>query len=223
LSVELVWRGGRTFAALYRGMSFYFEPSIEVDDADLLIASGVEALDETLPATLARRSKAKLVIPKSVAEPARAMGIDYSRMTTTDAALRVEYFKNGEYGRVYGVPAARPSAEGPQLDYHPIGGYPRIGFMARFGATTIWHSGCGVPYPELADRLRPYSLNAAIVSIGEGGFSEGEAAELAERLQVPWLIPAPATGAFVDHMLFHRPSQRFKTFELGERWEIPGS
>jgi hypothetical protein len=124
---------------------------------------------------------------------------------------------------VYGVPAARPSGEGPQLDYHPIGGYPRIGFMARFGATTIWHSGCGVPYPELADRLRPYSLNAAIVSIGEGAFSEGEAAELAERLQVPWLIPAPATGAFVDHMLFHRPSQRFKTFELDERWEIPGS
>lgn len=197
---------------------------MELDDADMLVAGGPQAIHASVPATLARCPKAKLVLPKSVAEAARAMGIDYSRMTTTDAALRVEYFKNGEYGRVYGVPAARLDEGGAsQLDYHPIGGYPRIGFMARFGATTVWHSGCGVPYPELADRLRPYSLNAAIVSIGEDTFGEAEAADLAERLQVPWLIPAPATGAFVDHMLFHRPSQRFKTFELGERWEIPGS
>lgn len=229
--VSLQWCGGPTFAVRYRGISFYMEPGAAagpVTGADMLTVGGRTSLDvTTLQAILAASPHAKMVLPKGIGEQAHALGLDYHRMTTTDAALRVEYFKNGEYGRIYGVPAARRDEQGePQLDYTPIGGFPRIGFMARFGSCTVFHSGRGVPYAELADRLRPYSPNVAIVSIGPETFTEAQAADLAEQLQLPWLVPAPATPAlgqrFLDHMLGHRPLQRFKMFEPGETWEIPG-
>ena len=230
--VSLQWCGGATFAVRYRGISFYMEPGPEagpVADADMITVGGLGSLDvPTLNGVLAASSHAKMVLPKGIGDHAHALGIDYHRMTTTDAALRVEYFKNGEYGRIYGVPAARRDPQGvPQLDYTPIGGFPQIGFMSRFGACTVFHSGRGVPYIELADRLRPYSPNVAIISIGPEAFTETQAADLAEQLQMPWLVPAPATPEhgqrFLEHMLGQRPLQRFKMFEPGESWEIPGT
>jgi L-ascorbate metabolism protein UlaG (beta-lactamase superfamily) len=232
VSVELAWAGGRTFAVSYRGIRFYLEPCAEagtIADADMLTVGGAESLDSAaLRQSLDASAKAKVVLPKSAGETAHAAGIEYRRMSTTDAALRIEYFKDGEYGRIYAVPSARRDAGGaPQLDWTPIGGFPRLGFLARFGAVTVWHSGLGAPYAELADRLRPYSVNVAIVTIGPGTFSEAEAADLAEAIEAPWLIPATGDAAarsrFVEHMLGHRPMQRFKLFEPGERWTIPGS
>lgn len=228
--IKLHYPGGRTVAVEYRGIKFYMEPSassMHAADADMLTVSGEQSLEsEAIQSMLAASPRAKIILPKSVGDRAYALGIDYHRMTTTDAALRVEYFKNGEYGRVYGVPAARLDEAGHrQLDWTPIGGFPRIGFMARFGGTTIWHSGLGVAYEELADRLRPYSVNVAIVTLGEGAFSETEAADLAEAIEAQWLIPAPLTpvagNRFLEHMLGHRPLQRFKLFEPGESWELP--
>ncbi len=231
MSVQLTYLGGRTFAVSYRGIRFYLEPEPGLEtpsDADLVTITGPESLNPpALAALLTASARAKVVMPKSLAEAAHAAGIPYERMTTTDAALRVEYFKHGEYGRVYGVPAARHTAAGPQLDWHPIGGFPRIAFMARFGATTVWHSGTGVPYPELGHRLMPYAVNAAIVTLGPAYFSELAAAELTEALQAGWLIAAGEDEAnkarFLDHLLGHRPQQRFKVFAKGETWEIPGS
>lgn len=230
VSVEIAWAGGRTFAVSYRGIRFYLEPCADagvISDADMLTVGAPESLDApSLRRTLEASAKAKVVLPKSVGDVAYASGIDYRRMSTTDAALRIEYFKDGEYGRIYAVPSARRNDRGePQLDWTPIGGFPRLGFMARFGAVTVWHSGLGAPYPELAQRLRPYSLNVAIVTIGKETFSESEAADLAESIEVPWLIPAasdPETrGRFIEHMLGHRPLQRFKLFEPGELWTVP--
>jgi hypothetical protein len=227
--VSLEYHGGRTFAVCYRGIKFYMEPgkeAAEAVDADLLTSGGICSSDAVaIRSILTVSPKAKVVLPKAVAEKANTLGIDYHRMTTTDAALRVEYFKNGEYGRVYGVPAARRDAQGPQLDWTPIGGFPQIGFMARFGGTTIWHSGLGVPYVDLADRLRPYSVNVAIVTIGDETFNEVEAADLAEAIEATWLIPAPqspgAADRFLEHMLGHRPAQRFKVFQRAETWNVP--
>jgi len=231
MSVTLTYSGGRTFAVAYRGIRFYLEPGPHlgpVADADLVTITGPESLHaESLRLLLAASPRAKAVLPKSLAAAAHQAGIPYDRMTTTDAALRVEYFKRGDYGRVYGVPAARPDPAGPQLDWHPIGGFPRISFMVRFGSTTVWHSGTGVAYPELGHRLMPYAVNAAIVTLGEGYFSAAEAAALSDSLQAGWLIAATDAEAskacFIEHLLGQRPWQRFKVFEVGETWEIPGT
>jgi L-ascorbate metabolism protein UlaG (beta-lactamase superfamily) len=127
---------------------------------------------ETLRAILDASPKAKLVLPKSTAETAFALGVPYHRMTTTDSGLRVEYFKNGMYARIYAVPSANP-----ELDATPLGGYPYLGYLIRCGDTTIYHAGACRTYETLADRLRPYNVTVAILPVAEANFSVEEAAE----------------------------------------------
>jgi L-ascorbate metabolism protein UlaG (beta-lactamase superfamily) len=105
--------------------------------------------------------RAKLVLPKSAAEQAHAAGIGYDRMTTTDADLRIEYFKDDLYGRVYAVPSAHP-----RLDWTADGGYPYLGYLIRFGRWTIYHAGDCALYEGLAERLRPYNVSVALLPVG---------------------------------------------------------
>jgi len=239
----LWWLGHCGFVIKYHAMIFYVDPCLskgpervlpspllasEVGHADLILSTHAHPrhLDcASLQPMLEASPKAKLVLPKSAAFTANAAGIGYHRMTTTDSDLRVEYFKDGDYIRVYAVPSAHPG-----LDHTPIGGYPYLGYLIRCGGCTIYHSGDCVPYETLADRLRPYSVDVAIISIDGPNFSIDEASQLAEEVGADWLIPmhygtfadsTPDASRFIEHMLFHRPSQRFKVFECGESWTIP--
>ena len=170
--------------------------------------------------------RCRIVMPKSIAGHAFAIGIPYERMTTTDSDLRVEYFKSGLYARVYSVPSAHPT-----LDWTPLGGYPSLGYIIRFGDVNIYHAGDCKLYEGIVDRLRPYAVSVAMLPIdGEGNFSIPEAAQLAEDIGARWLVPMHyGTFAsrevdvtrFVDHMLGHRPSTGFKVFQAGERWIVP--
>ena len=94
-----------------------------------------------------------------------------------------------------------------------------------------------MPYPGLADRLRPYSVTVALLPISgrkadsmPGNFEIAEAAQLAEEIGARWLVPMhygmfkSKTGdvnRFIDHLLGQRPAQRFKVFECGEMWMVP--
>jgi L-ascorbate metabolism protein UlaG (beta-lactamase superfamily) len=171
-------------------------------------------------AILSASPKAKVIIPKSAAESVHADGISYHRMTTTDADLRVEYFKNGVYGRVYSVPSSR---EG--LHWTPLGGYPYLGYLIRFGEFTIYHPGSCEPYEGLAERLNPYNVTVALLPLGEKHFSLQEAADLAKDASIRWLVPMQCDPDQLDrfalHMLSFKPEQRFKIFEPGEGWTIP--
>ena len=146
-------------------------------------------------------------------------------MTTTDADLRIEYFKDNLYGRVYAIPSTHP-----KVDWTPDGGYPHLGYLIRFGRWTIYHAGDGAPYEGLADRLRPFSVNVALLPIGENNFSVSEAAQLACDIGAGWIVPMRyGTFAedhneetrFIAHMLGQRPEQPFKVFQCGERWTVP--
>ena len=205
----------------------------QITHADLVLSTHKHSdhLDPgTVPKILAASPRAKVVLPKSLGEHANRIGIPYDRMTTTDAGLRVEYFKNGQYGRVYAVPSAHE-----QLDWTPLGGYPYLGYLIRFGEVTIYHSGDCVPYEDLADRLRPYNVTVALLPINgrdpkrgvAGNFEIHEAAQLAEDIGARWLVPmhydmftfnTVDVDRFVEHMLGQRPSQKFKVFECGEGW-----
>jgi L-ascorbate metabolism protein UlaG (beta-lactamase superfamily) len=148
-------------------------------------------------------------------------------MVTTDSSLRVEYLDD----RIYSVPSAHN-----ELDWTPLGGYPYLGYLVRFGNCTIYHAGDCVPYPGLADRLRPYNITVALLPISgrkneaPGNFEIAEAAQLAEDIGAQWLVPmhygvfACTDGdasRFIDHLLGQRPAQRFKVFECGEKWNVP--
>jgi len=243
--LSLWWLGQSGFAIKYRGIVFYVDPCLttpknrtrtlrppldgsQVTNADLILCTHAHAAHmdaEALLAMLGASPRAKVVMPKSAASHANASGIPYDRMTTTDSGLRVEYFKGGLYGRVYAVPSAHPG-----LDWTPLGGYPHLGYLIRFGAETIYHAGDCRMYEGIADRLRPYNVSAALLPIdGNGNFEIAEAAQLAEDIHARWLVPmhygtfaedAADVNRFVDHLLGFHPAVGFKVFEVGERWEI---
>lgn len=245
-SPALWWLGHSGFVVKYQGIVFYVDPCFstpagrtrtlspplraeQATNADMILCTHAHAshMDPaTLPAMLKASPRAKVVLPKSSAEHACSIGIPYDRMTTTDSDLRVEYFKGGPYGRVYSVPSAHP-----ELDWTPLGGYPHLGYLIRFGAYTIYHAGDCRWYEGIVGRLRPYNVTAALLPIdGAANFDIAQAAQLAEDIRARWLIPMHYgtftdqigdVNRFVDHMLGFRPSVGFKVFEAGERWIVP--
>jgi L-ascorbate metabolism protein UlaG (beta-lactamase superfamily) len=245
-SPALWWLGHSGFVVKHQGIVFYVDPCFatppgrtrmvapplqasQARNADMILCTHAHPshMDPaTLPDMLKASPKARVVLPKSTAEHACSIGISYDRMTTTDSDLRVEYFKGGPYGRVYSVPSAHP-----ELDWTPLGGYPHLGYLIRFGPCTIYHAGDCRWYEGIVGRLRPYNVTAALLPIGgEGNFDIPEAARLAEEIRARWLVPmhygtfadqTADVNRFVDHMLGFHPSVGFKVFEPGERWLIP--
>ena len=246
----LWWLGHCGFAIKYASIMFYVDPCLTtpegrkrftdppltpqaVDNADLILCTHPHPthMDPgTLLPMLDSSPRAKVVVPKSSADYARAIGIGFDRMTTTDSGLRVEYFKDSLYGRVYSVPSAHPT-----LAWTPIGGYPNLGYLVRFEGITIYHAGDTVLYEDLALRLKPFNVTVAILPIGSGLVEIGQAAQLAEDIGATWLVPmhygtfeedldtpeSPRITRFIEHMLGHRPLQKFKVFEIGEGWTVP--
>ena len=229
----LWWLGRAGFVVRFANITFYVDPCLsragaplegcDVNHADMILATHGHPghLDAPSIIPMLEGSKgAKLILPKSAADQAHAAGIPYPRMTTTNADLRVEYFKDNLYARIYAVPSAHP-----QLDWTPAGGYPYLGYLIRFGRWTIYHAGDSVRYDTLAERLRPYNVSVALLPIGGKNFSVSEAAQLAEDIGAKWLAPMHyeqgLENDFVTHMLGQRPHQQFKLFQIGEKWTVP--
>ena len=229
----LWWLGHAGFVVRFANITFYVDPCLSqtgallkgsaIHNADMILATHAHPGHLDAPSVIAMlggSKGAKLILPKSAADQAHAAGIPYPRMTTTDADLRVEYFKDNLYARIYAVPSAHP-----QLDRTPIGGYPYLGYLIRFGRWTIYHPGDCVPYDMLAERLRPYNVSVALLPVGGKNFSVSEAAQLAEDIGAKWLVPmhyeSGQENDFVTHMLGQRPHQQFKVFQVGEKWTVP--
>jgi len=230
VSPAIWWLGSSGFVLKYRNAILYVDPFLSTPQAPLPAAGVTHAglilcthrgrLDpDTIRPMLDASPRAKLVIPKNVAAHAKQMGIPFSRMVIIDSGLRVEYLDD----RIYAVPSAQD-----KLDWTPLGGYPYLGYLVRFGGLTIYHPGDCVPYEDLAQRLRPYSVTVALLPIAgrPHNFEIAEAAQLAEDIGARWLVPmnydsSSQIDRFIGHMLGHRPAQRFKVFERGEMWSVP--
>ncbi len=219
---SLWWLGGAGFVVRFASITFYVDPGFadvplapaDVVHADMVLATSADYVDASVAAVLNASKKAKLILPKSAADAAQALGIPYHRMTTTDSGLRIEYFKDNLYSRVYSEPSS--------MNWTPASGYPSLGYLIRFGRWTIYHAGNCAPYEGLADRLRPFNVSVALLPVGEGNFSAAEAAALASDIGAGWLVPyGTPRASFVEHLLGHCPEQRFKVFEPGEGWTVP--
>jgi L-ascorbate metabolism protein UlaG (beta-lactamase superfamily) len=117
----LWWLGHSGFVIRFANITFYVDPCFsdppgrtrrtasplhasEVRHADMIFATHAHPghLDApSIMTMLATSGRAKLVLPKSATDAAHAAGIRYDRMTSTDSGLRIEYFKENMYGRVY--------------------------------------------------------------------------------------------------------------------------
>jgi L-ascorbate metabolism protein UlaG (beta-lactamase superfamily) len=243
----LWWLGHAGFAIKFASITFYVDLCLgdlagrtrriaaplrpeEIANADLLLATHAHAghLDtEAVKAILEASKQARLVLPKSAAESANASGIQFARMTTTDSGLRIEYFKDNLYGRVYAVPSANP-----KLDWSPATGYPYLGYLMRFGRWTIYHAGDSKAYDQLPTRLKPFNVSVALLPVGAGHMTVSQAAQLAEDIGAKWVVPMhygtfaedggeQTESEFVTHMLGHRPRLGFRVFQVGEKWTVP--
>jgi L-ascorbate 6-phosphate lactonase len=243
----LWWLGHSGFAIKFMSILFLVDPCLgnpegrvrlmpsplapeRIRIADMILcthAHGGHMDPFTVKSILAASPRARVVLPKGAAEQAKAAGIPYDRVTTTDSGLRVEFLKNGLYGRVYAVPSAHS-----RLNVSTPGGHPCLGYIIRFENTTIYHAGDGVLYDELVTRLRPYKIDVAILPISGRGFPIADAAQLTHDIGAQWLIPMHygtfsgdngAVNRFQEHMLGAHPEQRYKVFFCGEKWTIPTS
>lgn len=219
-----------------RLMSAPLHPAL-VRHASLLLATHAHQshLDPgTAPAILAASPRARLVLPRSAAGRAHMMGIDYLRMTTMDAGQRLEFAgADGEVIRIDAIASAHES-----LDWTEREGHPYLGYILRLGDCAIYHAGDCAPYDGLAGQLLPYAIDVAMLPINgrdaargmPGNFTIAEAAALAEEARFGCLVPMhygmfavndADPQRFIDHLLGHRPSVRFKLFECGECWALP--
>ncbi|MFZ1053393.1 MAG: MBL fold metallo-hydrolase [Candidatus Sulfotelmatobacter sp.] len=179
---------------------------------------------ETLGPILARNPSLKLVIPEAnrafVAdrlkiEPAVPIGLDdegsieLSGIRFSGVASAHESVERDEYGRV-----------------------KALGYVLRFGDWSLYHSGDTLRYEGMAEKLRPFAVDVALLPINgraperrvAGNLSGPEAAQLASDIGAKLTIPChfdmfefntAAPDAFVDTC--RRLGQPFRILRCGER------
>ena len=87
----------------------------------------------------------------------------------------------------YGIAAAHE-----ELETDALGRYTHLGYVARFGLWTVYHSGDTVCYSGLVERLKPFNVDVAILPINgssperkvAGNLDGSEAATLEQPVRI---------------------------------------
>lgn len=132
------------------------------------------------------------VVPRAVADVALQRGVPAARMMRLNAT---ETVAPAVGLTVTAVPAAHET-----LKVNDHGEHLFLGYVITIGGVRIYHSGDCVPYSGQADLLRDHQLDLALLPVNgrdeyrrnngvPGNFSAGEAMELCEQADIPWMIP----------------------------------
>jgi L-ascorbate metabolism protein UlaG (beta-lactamase superfamily) len=123
-----------------------------------------------------------------------------------------------------GVPASHP-----ELTRDGRGQFVYLGYVVKFGRWTIYHSGDGLRYDGMIDRLKPHNIDLAILPInGKVDNMNGQtAAEIAHELGAKVVIPchyemfefntADPSEQFVPTC--EKLGQRYHLLRAGERFD----
>jgi L-ascorbate metabolism protein UlaG (beta-lactamase superfamily) len=111
-----------------------------------------------------------------------------------------------------------------------------LGYVLKFGDWTLYHSGDTVHYDGLAEKLRPFNIDVALLPINgrapkrrvPGNLFGQEAAQLAKDMQAKLVIPChyemfefnTASPAEFSHEC-ERLQQPFYVLRCGEAWHSP--
>jgi L-ascorbate metabolism protein UlaG (beta-lactamase superfamily) len=181
---------------------------------------------ETLGPILARNPSMKLVIPEANrAFVADRLKIDPAMPIGLDDGVTIELLGI----RVSGVASAHDRVE---RDEH--GHVKTLGYILRFGGWSLYHSGDTLRYEGMAENLRPFAIDVALLPINgraperrvAGNLSGPEAAQLAHDIGAKLVIPChfemfefntASPDAFVETC--RRLGQPFRLLRCGERFE----
>ncbi|MGH9663533.1 MAG: MBL fold metallo-hydrolase [Bryobacteraceae bacterium] len=181
---------------------------------------------ETLTPVLAARPRAVLVIPEANrAFVAERLHIDAALPVGVDDGISVD----AAGFEITGVPAAHEELERDAQGRHKF-----LGYVVRFGSWTIYHSGDTLRYEGMAEKLRPFGVDVALLPINgraperrvAGNLNGREAARLAYDMGVKLAIPChyemfEFNTASPDEFVAEaaRLSQPCDVVRCGERWE----
>lgn len=180
---------------------------------------------ETLVPLMRANPSAMLVIPEANREfVSDRLGIDLEAPIGLDVGEQCEVAGF----HLTGVPAAHET-----IDRDESGRMTHLGYIVEFGPWTIYHSGDTVRYAGMADRLREWSIDVALLPINgrnperrvAGNLDGEEAARLANEVGARVVIPChydmfefntASTEPFRAEA--DRLGQRAVILENGERW-----
>ena len=144
---------------------------------------------ETLAPLLAANPAIAVVVPEANREfAARRLGVDPARLTGLDDGASAEV---GGF-RLHGVASAHETVERDAQ-----GRAHFLGYVVEFGRWKIYHSGDTVLYDGMADRLRPFAVDVALLPVNgalperrvAGNLDGREAAELAHAIRARLAVP----------------------------------
>jgi L-ascorbate metabolism protein UlaG (beta-lactamase superfamily) len=184
---------------------------------------------ETLGPILVRNPRLKLVIAESNrAFVAERLAIDSTVPIGVDDGTTAEL--SGI--RFSGVASAHETVERDEQ-----GRARFLGYVLQFGGWTVYHSGDTIRYPGMAEKLRTFGIQIAILPINgraaerkvAGNLSGAEAARLAKDIAADLVIPChfemfEFNTASPDEFIVEcrRLGQRCQVLQCGERWDSEG-
>jgi L-ascorbate metabolism protein UlaG (beta-lactamase superfamily) len=182
----------------------------------------------TLPELMAASPSAELVLPASLVEHARGLGLDAARLVGVDAGSVVE--RAGF--RIRAIPSAHEA-----LDRDEAGRCLYLGYVIESEGLRLYHSGDSVVYPDLVRELGEGPFDVLFLPINgrdpargvPGNMTAAEAVELALRVGPRLVVPHHYdmfTFNTVPVATFEAESLRFpaairpRVLRCGECWEI---
>jgi L-ascorbate metabolism protein UlaG (beta-lactamase superfamily) len=183
---------------------------------------------ETLRPVLAANPEARVVVPAAISDLAASrLGVPATRLLPLDA---------GEEAEWAGVVVHAVASAHETVERDARGRCRFLGYVLRAGPWTLYHSGDTVRYPGLAEGLRTFPLDVAILPINgrrpergvPGNLDGAEAAALARDAGARLVIPCHYemfTFNTASPDLFRREAerlgQRYRILRAGERCCLP--
>ena len=180
---------------------------------------------ETLTALMQANPEMKLLVPSANRRfAADRLGVDPDQLKAIDAGQSISL---GSI-ELHAIPAAHEELAKDDLGFHQY-----VGYVAKFGTWTVYHSGDTIPYDGMEKILRQWKIDVALLPINgrrpvrrvAGNLWGREAANLAKAIGARMAIPChydmfefntetPAEFETTCHML----GQAHQTLQAGQRW-----
>ena len=252
--LHIWWLGQSGFLVQWRGSHLLFDPYLSdsltrkyaatdkphtrmtglvispetLDFIDLTTSSHnhTDHLDgETLTALIQANPKMKLLVPSANRTfAAERLDMDPDRLQAIDAGQSIAL---GPF-EVHAVPAAHEDLGKDDLGRHQF-----VGYVAKLGPWTVYHSGDTIPYDGMEEILRQWKIDVALLPINgrrperrvAGNLWGREAANLAKAIGVRMVIPCHY-GMFEFNTetpeefetTCQALGQAYQTISAGQRW-----
>jgi L-ascorbate metabolism protein UlaG (beta-lactamase superfamily) len=181
---------------------------------------------------------AETLIPIFTANPSLTLVIPEANRAFVAERLKIDAARpigldDGGSLQIAGIRFSGVASAHEGLDKDENGCAKYLGYVLQFGGWTVYHSGDTVRYEGMAEKLRPFQADVALLPVNgraperrvRGNLFGHEAARLAKDIEAKLVIPChyemfEFNTAPPDEFIreCHNLGQPFKVLRCGERW-----